>query len=217
MYKITRLILERMKHKGLSRAVVIDALPFRNRAKAFRRFDTGVATGKFTKDLQDRLPAILGISSQEFNEALAETRDQQERENKAREAASWNARCARLRQEFRPHIQVKHQHAVPSPIFAVAISGTAHWKIVSLPENITDLPQDQQIETVRLAIVAHYTANSTASTPFGQITGYYYRQTYDRSIEFSTTGRVINLNSGRVDAGEAVISVKGKQVPFYIS
>ncbi len=120
--------------------------------------------------------------------AYEQTLDQMRAEAEAQRSA----RLERLRIEFRPHVRVKTERTVPSPIFVVAMTGGPdRWLRISLPEEITALPEHDQIAQVAEIIRQHRAQCKGWAGPFGSITGYYYRSEFEKAVEFSVTGQVV--------------------------
>ena len=152
----------------------------------------------------DRLPSALGLPAETVHAAYEQTLDQMRAEAEAQRSAH----LERLRAEFRPHVRVKTERTVPSPIFVVAMTGGPdRWLRISLPEEVTALPEHDQIEQVAEIIRQHHAEHKGWAGPFGSITGYYYRSEFERAIEFSVTGQVVGPYFGAFPVATCRMSV----------
>ena len=132
------LVNETMAAKGLRKAQIVSLLGFKNITKGIRRLDAFIADGVDSPGMLDRLPSALGLSAETVLGAYEQMLDQMRAEAEAQRSAH----LERLRAEFRPHVRVKTERTVSSPIFVVAMTGGPdRWLRISLPEEITALPQ----------------------------------------------------------------------------
>ena len=204
MNALQTLISETMAAKGLRKAQIVSLLGFKNITKGIRRFDAFVADGVDFPGMLDRLPSALGLPAETVHAAYEQTLDQMRAEAEAQRSAH----LERLRAEFRPHVRVKTERTVPSPIFVVAMTGGPdRWLRISLPEEITALPEHDQIEQVAEIIRQHHAEHKGWAGPFGSITGYYYRSEFERAIEFSVTGQVVGPYFGAFPVATCRMSV----------
>src|SRR3954468_13785267 len=188
MNALQTLISETMAVKGLRKAQIVSLLGFKNITKGIRRFDAFVVDGVDSPGMLDRLPSALGLPAETVHAAYEPTLDQRRAEAEAQRSA----RLERLRAEFRPHVRIRTERTVPSPIFVVAMTGGPdRWLRISLPEEITALPEHDQIAQVAEIIQQHHAERKGWAGPFGSITGYYYRVEFERAVEFSVTGEVV--------------------------
>ena len=127
---------------------------------------------------------------------------------RAEAEAQRSAHLERLRAEFRPHVRVKTERTVPSPIFVVAMTGGPdRWLRISLPEEVTALPEHDQIAQAAEIIRQHHTNFKGWAGPFGSITGYYYRSEFETTVEFSVTGQVVGPYLGLFPVAACRMSV----------
>jgi hypothetical protein len=188
MNALQTLISETMAAKGLRKSQIVSLLGFKNITKGIRRLDAFVADGINSPGMLDRLPSALGLPAETVHAAYEQTLDQMRAEAEAQRSAH----LERLRAEFRPHVRVKTERTVPSPIFVVAMTGGPdRWLRINLPEEITASSEHSQIEQAAEIIRQHHAQCKGWAGPFGSITGYYYRSEFERAIEFSVTGQVV--------------------------
>ena len=153
MNALQTLVSETMAAKGLRKSQIVSLLGFKNITKGIRRLDAFVADGVDFPGMLDRLPSALGVPAETVHAAYEQTLDQMRTEAEAQRSA----RLERLRAEFPPHVQVKTERTVPSPIFVVAMTGGPDcWLRISLPEEITALPEHDQIAQVAEIIRQHH-------------------------------------------------------------
>jgi hypothetical protein len=152
----------------------------------------------------DRLPCALGIPAETVYAAYEQMLDQMQIEAEEQRSAY----LERLRIEFRPHVWVKTERAVPSPIFVVAMTGGPdRWLRISLPEEISALTEHSQIAQVADIIRQHHIKCKGWAGPFGSITGYYYRSEFETAIEFSVTGQAVGPYFGLFPVAACRMSV----------
>ena len=198
------LISETMATKGLRKAQIVSLLGFKNIAKGIRRFDAFVEDGIDFPGMLDRLPSALGLPAETVHAAYEQMLDQMRTEAETQRTAN----LERLRAEFRPHVRVRTERTCPSPIFVVAMTGGPdRWLRISLPEEITALPEHSQIEQVAEIIRQHHAERKGWAGPFGSIIGYYYRSEFEIAVEFSVTGEVIGPYLGRFPVVASRVSV----------
>src|SRR3954453_5673103 len=204
MNALQNLISETMAAKGLRKAQIVSLLGFKNINKGIRRFDAFVADGVDSPGMLDRLPSALGLPAETVHTAYEQTLAQFRAEAEAQRTAN----LERLRIEFRPHVRVKTERTVPSPIFVVAMTGGPdRWLRINLPEEITALPEHDQIAQVAEIIQQHHAEHKGWAGPFGSITGYYYRSEFERVVEFSVTGQVVGPYLGLFPVAACRMSV----------
>jgi hypothetical protein len=198
------LISETMAATGLRKAQIVALLGFKNISKGIRRFDAFVEDGVDSPGMLDRLPAALGLPAETVRAAYEQTLDQMRAEAEAQRSAH----LEQLRTEFRPHIHVRTERTRPSPIFVVAMTGGPdRWLRISLPEEVTALPEHDQIAQAAEIIRQHHAEHKGWAGPFGSITGYYYRSEFERAIEFSVTGQVVGPYFGAFSVATCRMSV----------
>src|SRR3954471_515438 len=157
MNALQTLINETMAAKGLRKAQIVSLLGFKNITKGIRRFDAFVVDGVDSPGMLDRLPAALGLPAETVHAAYEQTLDQFRAEAEAQRTAN----LERLRIEFRPHVRVKTERTVPSPIFVVAMTGGPdRWLRINLPEEVTASPEHSQIEQAAEIIRQHHTPST---------------------------------------------------------
>jgi hypothetical protein len=85
--------------------------------------------------------------------------------------------------------------------------GPDRWLRISLPEEVTALPEHDQIEQVAEIIRQHHAEHKGWAGPFGSINGYYYRSEFERAVEFSVTGQVVGPYFGLFPVATCRMSV----------
>ena len=211
MYAVGELILRAMQSQGISKAELAIKLGYKNTAKGIRRINHAIEKSRLTALLYEKFPSALGISRSELNDAIDET-ERKMNEERIQEA---RRREEQERAEFTPHIFIKHERTTPSPIFVVAIVGEAYFKRVSLPSHFRELTSDAQISAVEEIVVNHYREfEGSSPSPYGKITGYYFRTTFDSSLEFSTDGKLLGFGPTRFWRSVGALTLKGRPLPF---
>jgi hypothetical protein len=198
------LVNETMATKGLRKAQIVSLLGFKNIAKGIRRFDAFVADGVDSPGMLDRLPSALGVPAATVHAAYEQMLDQMRTEAETQRTAN----LERLRAEFRPHVRVRTERTCPSPIFVVAMTGGPdHWLRISLPEEVTALPEHDQIAQAAEIIRQHHAEHKGWAGPFGSITGYHYRSEFEKAVEFSVTGEAVGPYFGLFPVATCRMSV----------
>ena len=204
MNALEMLITETMATKGLRKAQIVSLLGFKNIAKGIRRFDAFVADGVDSPGMLDRLSSALGLSDETVRAAYEQMLDQM----RAKVEAQRSAHLERLRAEFRPHVRVKTERTVPSPLFIVAMTGGPDsWLRIRLPEEVTALSEHDQSEQVAEIIRQHHAEHKGWAGPFGSIIGYYYRSEFEIAVEFSVMGQVVGPYFGLFPVATCRMSV----------
>jgi hypothetical protein len=204
MNALQTLISETMAAKGLRKGQIISLLGFKNISKGIRRFDAFVEDGVDSPGMLDRLPSALGLPAETVYAAYEQMLEQMRTEAETQRKAS----LERLRAEFRPHIRVQTDRRVPSPIFVVAMTGGPdRWLRISLPEEITVLPEYDQMEEVAEIVRQHHAERKGWAGPFGSINGYYYRAEFEKAVEFSVTGEMMGPYFGAFPVATCRMSV----------
>jgi hypothetical protein len=204
MNALQTLISETMAAKGLRKAQIVSLLGFKNITKGIRRFDAFVVDGVDSPGMLDRLPSALGVPAETVRVAYEQTLDQMRAEAEAQRTAN----LERLRIEFRPHVRVRTERTVPSPIFVVAMTGGPdRWLRINLPEEIIALPENSQIEQAAEIIRQHHAEHKGWAGPFGSITGYHYRSEFEKAVEFSVTGEAVGPYFGLFPVATCRMSV----------
>ena len=209
MSPIGEVLLNRLHELGMSRAALGRAMGYTNVAKALRRFDRLCALGSVHPDVIERARVALQLDTNAINTGLEATREQERIAQEAQRAAEIEAARAR----FRPHLRVVPERRVPSPIFVVALTGTARWLRQDLPDGITERPWERQLEVVARFARGHYRAKQASAGPFGAIQGYLYRIAFERAIRLDLDGVPLGEELGPIMDGKATLSVGGKALP----
>ena len=102
-----------------------------------------------------------------------------------------NRREEILRRSYMPHLWINHSLIKPRYKSLVDHMGLEHWKVLSLPNWITKLSWDDQIDKVGEMIQRHQSETGGFDDMFGDITDYIYCRSYDDSFLFSVEGELV--------------------------
>jgi hypothetical protein len=200
-FSISRLIVSRANDLGLTRRQVVERFGFEDRlAKGHTVLSDILTTGVVPPGLHSStLADTLEVDQLFLSEVLSATARQIDAERKA----DLVAREEIYRARFRPHLQVRTERRVPSPVFVVALLTAEQLRIIALPEDINSLASDKQHQIVRGAIQRHYRRRSGQVPAFGRIDGYYFVQFagFERD-DFGIAFTVKGLPNGRMVAIE---------------
>jgi hypothetical protein len=169
-FPLGRFIFDRANALGLTRRELVERLGFPDRlAKGHQVLSEILLTGTVPPHLTT-LGDALEVDGSVVDEVLYATARQQEAERQAKMLAREEA----YREGFRPHLQVKTELSVPSPIFIAALLTTERLRIVHLAEEINSLVESKRNQIIREAIEKHYVDTSGRVPAFGRIEGYYF-------------------------------------------
>ena len=198
------LISETMANKGLRKAQIVALLGFKNITRASGVSTPSLRTGLTFPACSTGFRPPSGFPPRQCTPLMSRrsTRFGPRLRHNARPI--WNG--------FEPssgHTSASERNApCPSPIFVVAMTGGPdRWLRISLPEEITALPEHSQIEQVAEIIRQHHAEHKGWAGPFGSINGYYYRSEFERAVEFSVTGQVVGPYFGPFPVATCRISV----------
>jgi hypothetical protein len=183
---------------------LIIALGYKNMNKGYRRLDRCVNSGFYDAELIEKMLPLFGINHQ----TIERVKYLSELENEVESVT--NNLIQRL--NFVPHLWRKHERIIPSPIFVVAFIGINALKYIKLPENIKSENVFKQLDLIKEIIVKDYDSKKEKPTPFGKITGYYFRSTFDDSYEFSTDGEFIGKYEKKIDEKDAELFIRGRSI-----
>jgi hypothetical protein len=202
------LIWKRAFEQGLDRKEIATRLNYKNPNKGCFRLDQLLKSGWSNPDLLERLQRILAIDSAELADALSQTEVILRQQAEKREGEDrWQGQQTDVEAEtvarlsFKPHLWVVPEESVPSPLFLVAIFGEEYFRRISLAETIEAVSPVDQEKLFREAAIRHFTWSKGRAGPFGRITGYLFRRTFDESWRLNTQGKVISRTGGRVHLG----------------
>ena len=91
----------------------------------------------------------------------------------------------------------------------VAIYGEEHFRRVSLPDAIDAVSPIGQEEIIGEAAIGHFTRSEGRAGPFGRITGYLFRRTFDESWRLNIHGQVVSRTGDRVYLGNYHLYLNG--------
>ena len=192
---------------GNPRKELILRMGYANVAKGFRRLSQLMENGDANPLFIKSLSLALGEASRAFEKALAE--EQEERRIQEEIQAMENEMHERA--VFQPYLHLLHERECPSPIFVIAFTGVKRWKRVLLPTGIAELAWPEQLLEVKNAIINHCRNNHRS--PFGSVTGFVYRKTFDDAFEFDILGNLIGAYAEPIYEGQASLTIRGKKLP----
>jgi len=201
-YSVGRLIEKTFRERGLRRSQIIQAVGYRNVNKGLRRLDT-ILTGR-VRDFEflREVSRALEIPEETFEQAMRETLRERHLEHEKQERHNTL--------HFRPHVIIKHSRERPKSLTALCFMGSNRFKHLRLPPGLPFFSDDEQLEVVRDVICRHFDRDKNVDGMFGFPTGYIYRKTYDRSIELSTDGEIIDDTLGKIHEPKALLVIGGR-------
>ena len=210
MYQISELIFRYLSDSKEDKLNIVKKLGYKNLNKGLRRLDKLIQTGECPDSLRKKLPAVLGLDPYAIEQAYELTLSQIEEQE---EKATQNIESYERRM-FRPHIWVKHELENPplGTICIAAFIGIEHWKVIALPEYITDLRWSEQFKTLKNKIREHQSLEHVDKSMFGKVIGYIYRKTYDKSFLFSPNGNLLEIYTSKVRKPEVYLKVGYKEI-----
>lgn len=213
---IARLIEARARKLGMSRADLVRRAGYRNVAKGIRRLDelcNGNAAS--AKSLVEGLPEALDLPPDLVAQALEKTAS----ELKERERVSWERAELEWRANFRPHVCILTERAVPQPIFVAALCHTDRLLYVEF-----DLEKADKLAyaSKALAAVSKRIAQTNAIFPgFGSPIGFILNYSPDFAVRFDLDGTPKEVFGSAFRLGQAELFLKGgraigKHLSFYL-
>lgn len=95
------------------------------------------------------------------------------------------------RRSFIPHLWINHSLIKPRFKSLVDHMGLEQWKGLSLPNWITKMSWDDQVNKIREIIKSHQKETGGYDDMFGNITDYIYCRSYDENYLFSIEGELL--------------------------
>jgi hypothetical protein len=167
-YPIGRFIVNRAHALGLTRSGLVRRLGYRDIAGGHKALSTALLSGVLASQIADHLASALEADETLVAAVVYATRLQRDDE----------ANRLRIEREkvysesFRPHIQVKTERTVPSPIFIAALLTVARLRIVRLPDEAIFAEGDDRDRIVKSIILDHWRETGGHVPAFGTVTGY---------------------------------------------
>lgn len=169
-FVVGRFIADRANALGLTRRELVERLGYRDRlAKGHKVLAEILLTGMVPRDCTS-LAAALEIDETVLDAVLYTTARQQEAERQQRLLARESVYLDR----FVPHLQIKTERRIPSPIFVAALLTADRLRIVYLHNDINSIEEADRDEIVQHAILKHYRDSSGHVPAFGRVEGYYF-------------------------------------------
>lgn len=216
MSAIGKYIESWLRTKDLRKKDIADAMGYVNTEKCLRRLDSVMAGELTDKVFMEKLRKALGASEEEIK-AVVDATHKENREEERRLAA---LREAAARAAFTPHFYLEHERLIPSQITFVALMGIERLKHLALPPRIASWTEPEQFLHVKSVILDHqlhyeqpiHSGKVAGFTPFGKVTGYDYRRTYDEFVRFDLQGRMLDVCSGNPENGRVTLRIGSKEV-----
>jgi hypothetical protein len=225
-YPIGRFILHRARTLGLSRNDLVHRLGYRDDDSGHEALSGAMLTGVVAPQLADRLAGTL-----EANDALVRSvidatarqkRDEARLDHplwKLQDAISGKKRRLRVdseqayRDSFRPHLQVRTERAVPSPIFVAALLTVTRLRMVRLPDEALKADDETRDRIIKAIIIDHWRENGGRVPAFGGIAGYALVSVlgygdFDFGLPFGVTGNPTGAMEKVERLGEATLGTR---------
>ena len=210
MYAISRLIHDVISSSKHCKRNIVLSLGYQNINKGYRRLNNLIETGECPMSLKDMLPKALNVDEELVNTAFKLTAQQ-----KAKEAELDRKRTEEYeRKSFVPHIWIENELEYPSgaKFWYVAFLGIDKFKVLPLPEGISEMDWETEQSAVKKRILQHQKGINGDDAIFGRVTGYTYHQTYDDSFLFSVDGKFLHRRTEKLDKPELYIEVGTKKI-----
>jgi hypothetical protein len=166
-------------------------------------------TGIVPVHIENRLAEALEVDDALFRAVIDATMRQKRDEARARRAETERA----YRSSFRPHLQVRTERHVPSPIFVAALLTVARLRIVHLPDGALTANDEARGQIIKTVIIDHWREKGGRVPAFGGITGYVLVLVagyagFDFGLPFSITGDRAGSMQKIERLGEATLGTK---------
>jgi hypothetical protein len=202
MFAIGELINQIIAGDKKRKRKIIEQLGYSNINKGFKRLNKLINSGICHEDLRMKLPDALDLKPEIVEKVFADTNIQIQQKKEKIERAHFN-----------PHLFLEHERSRPSQITMCAVTGgVERWKKVRLPEEIFKEDWDDQVCIVQKTIEQHQQNEESQRGFFGKVTAYVYRPIYEKSVLFSISGEVVNLNYGKVVEPKSSVTVGGRDI-----
>ena len=208
-YPIGRFILVRSRVLGISRTELVHRLGYQNIGSGHRALTEVLLTGAVTSHIAKHLANALDL-----DDALAEAVIDATTRQKSDEASRRRVESARAySNSFRPHLQVRTQRAVPSPIFVAALLTVARLRIIALPDEALIANEEARDGITKTIIIDHWCENNGYVPAFGGITGCVLVLVagyggFDFGLPFSVTGNRSGAMHKVERLGEATLGTR---------
>ena len=110
-----------------------------------------------------------------------------------------------------PHIYVLGSERVPSPIFAVALTG-ARWRYLPIPDSVLRRSSEAQLGYISWRCRTHYREKKGICLCFGRIIGYEWVRSRHEAVLLDIRGRVVDPNANPPSPGIATVTVGNKSL-----
>ena len=100
---------------------------------------------------------------------------------------------------------------VPSPIFAVALTG-ARWRYLSIPDSVLRRSPEAQLGYVSWRCRTHFREREGICLCFGRITGFEWVKTRNEVILLDIRGHVVSTKAEPSTHGEASLTIGNKSL-----
>lgn len=143
----------------------------------------------------DRLKIICELldyyNAKEIIDDYIKTKESINKEQNLLEQISWLKQQIKLRDEFKPYIYIITEHHKPESLSIASLIGNKTKYIKNLPENISDLSKDNQLEIIKDIITEHYDNSKCICLLYGNITGYIFYRSFNEKNHFSIKGEPV--------------------------
>jgi hypothetical protein len=110
-----------------------------------------------------------------------------------------------------PHIYVLGSERIPSPIFAVALTG-ARWRYIPIPDSVLRRSAEAQLGYVSWRCRTHYKERKGICLCFGKIAGFKWVKGNGEAVLLDIHGRVVDRNAKPPSPGIATVTVGKKSL-----
>jgi len=205
-YPIGRFILHHARTLRLSRSDLIHRFGYSNDGSGHEALSatmlTGVVAPQLADHLADALEADKVVVGPVIDATIRQKRDEARLDHplwKFQDVMRGKKRRLRVENErahlasFRPHLQVRTERAVPSPIFVAALLTVARLRIVPLPDEALTVNDEARDRIIKKIIIDHRRENDGRVPAFGGIIGYVLVSIagyggFDFGLPFGVTG-----------------------------
>jgi hypothetical protein len=110
-----------------------------------------------------------------------------------------------------PHIYVLGSERIPSPIYAVALTG-ARWRYIPIPDSVLRRSPEAQTGYVSWRCRTHYRERKGICLCFGKIIGFQWVKSRGEAVLLDIHGRVVDRNAKPPSPGIATVTVRNKSL-----
>lgn len=200
MFELGRFINEELKTRGVKRSEFVFRLGYANLNKGLRALDLCIKEGVPHPFVVQNLHTAVKVDRSVIENVLETTRQQR-----------LDAQEARERKHFKPHLWIITEKERPTSITMALFTGMTE-KGITLPPDITALPFENQLESVKSVVCKHYAENKGKWRFFGRIIGYFFFYQLRENVRLDIEGNIEKNETTPFEEPEGYLIIGNRRV-----